>query len=669
MAKIEGELIKLTHKAENAETEIRALEASIAELKNGKFALTEDFITPELEKLLTENSKLKYQITHLRRSIMAEKEKDGAFMPSMLSMVTGVFQQAIRSAFPQLADSIPIAVTPAAQEKFGDYQCNSAMNIAQLLKTDAKKVNPREVAQSIVDHMPKSELIVKVELAGAGFINVHLNKDYVSRQISDILLKGVRPPPVGRRRRVIVDMSSPNIAKEMHVGHLRSTIIGESISNLMAFMGHDLLKLNHLGDWGTQFGMLIAHLKDKFPNYLTVSPPIGDLQAFYKESKVRFDTDEEFKKRAYADVVRLQSYEKDVVTAWNHICTESRREFTKVYDRLNIRNLVDRGESFYQQMMQDVVLELEGKGMVLLEEGRKICWPPGMSVPMTVVKSDGGFTYDTSDMAALRHRLVEEKADVILYVVDAGQAIHLNSIFLAGAKAGWFDPAVTRVEHVGFGVVLGEDKKKFKTRSGETVRLIDLLDEGIKRSEQKLIEKGRDKVLSPEEMKAAMEAVAYGCIKYADLSHNRINDYVFSFDKMLDDKGNTAVYLQYAYMRIRSIARTANVSLDDIAASMSTTKIELDSPKEWKLAKLVLRFPEIIERFVADLTPHTLCDFLYELATTFTEFYDACYVVEKDRQTGEIVRVNMSRLLLCEATANVMKQGFSILGLNTVDRM
>jgi arginyl-tRNA synthetase len=669
MAKIEGEVMKLMRRAENAEAEIKMLEASIRELQKGTFLLTDDYISPELEKLRTENSKLKYQITHLRRSIMAEKEMDKDCMISMLNTVTKLFERAIRSVFPELADSIPIAVTPAAQEKYGDYQCNSAMTIAQMLKKGDKKVNPREVAQSIVDHLPKSELVDKVELAGSGFINVHLRKEFVSRQISDILLKGVRPPATSRRCRVVVDMSSPNIAKEMHVGHLRSTIIGECISNLMEFLGHDILKLNHLGDWGTQFGMLIAHLKEKFPDYLTVSPPIGDLQSFYKESKVRFDTDEEFKKRAYADVVRLQSYEPDVVKAWTLICTESSREFMNIYDRLNIKNLVSRGESFYQLMMKDVVLELEQKGMVELDEGRKICWPPGISVPMTLVKSDGGFTYDTSDMAALRHRLREEKADMILYVVDAGQAIHLNSIFLAGAKAGWYDPAVTRVEHVGFGVVLGEDKKKFKTRSGETVRLVDLMNEGIRRSEEKLIERGRDKVLTPEELTAAKEAIAYGCIKYADLCHNRINDYVFSFDKMLDDRGNTAVYLQYAYMRIRSIARMANVSTADIQSAMTSTKIELDSPKEWKLAKLLLRFPEVIERCVADLTPHTLCDFLYELATTFTEFYDACYVVEKDRQTGEIVRVNMSRLLLCEAAASVMKQGFNILGLSTVERM
>lgn len=667
MARVEEEINKLVRHTENAEAEIERLEASIMEIENGSGALTESAVNPELERLRVENSKLKYQITHLKRSIQEEKEKSADHMVNIVTTLVSVFERGVHAAFPDV--SVAVVVTPAAQEKFGDYQCNSAMNIAQLLKQADKKVNPREVAQKIINSLPSCQLIGQVELAGAGFINVRLQKDFVSRQISELLQKGVRSPQCGPQKRVVIDMSSPNIAKEMHVGHLRSTIIGESISNLMMFLGHDVLKLNHLGDWGTQFGMLITHLQDKFPDYRTVSPPIGDLQSFYKESKVRFDSDEDFKKRAYSAVVKLQSYEPDYVKAWTLICDESRSEFSMVYKRLNIEKLVDRGESFYQEMMASAVQELEQKGMLEVDEGRKICWPPGMTVPLTIVKSDGGFTYDTSDMAALRHRLRDEHADMIFYVVDQGQSIHLNSVFLAGAKAGWFDPSVTRVEHVGFGVVLGEDKKKFKTRSGETVRLVDLLNEGIRRSELKLIEKGRDKALTTEEFTAAKEAVAYGCIKYADLSHNRVNDYVFSFDKMLDDRGNTAVYLQYAYMRIRSIARTANVSAVQIQSEAICTTIELDNPKEWKLAKLVLRFPEIIDRCVADLTPHTLCDYLYELATTFTEFYDACYVIEKDRQTGEVVCVNISRLLLCEATANVMKQGFIILGLNTVERM
>lgn len=414
--------------------------------------------------------------------------------------------------------------------------------------------------------------------------------------------------------------------------------------------------------------MLIAHLQDKFPNYLSVSPPIGDLQAFYKESKKRFDEDEEFKRRAYQCVVKLQSKDPDFIKAWNLICDVSRNEFQKVYNCLDIR-IEERGESYYQEMMTAVNKEFEEKGLVQLDEGRKIVFAPGQSIPLTIVKSDGGYTYDTSDLAAIKNRLFDEKADIIIYVTDSGQAMHFQLVFAAAQLIGWYNPKVIRVEHAGFGVVLGEDKKKFKTRSGDTVRLMDLLEEGLKRSMDKLKEKGRDKVLTPEELVKAQRAVAFGCIKYADLSHNRINDYVFSFDKMLDDRGNTAAYLLYAFTRIRSIARLANIQEATLRSAAETTEVLLDHEKEWKLGKCILRFPEILQKITDDLLLHTLCDYLYELATTFTEFYDTCYCVEKDRQTGEVVKVNMWRMLLCEATAAVMAKGFDILGINPVERM
>ncbi|NXS19699.1 SYRC protein, partial [Mystacornis crossleyi] len=421
-----------------------------------------------------------------------------------------------------------------------------------LLKTREQKVIPREIAEKIAKNIPANDCIEKVEIAGPGFINVHLRKDFVSKQLSSLLINGVQPPAIGKRKKVVVDFSSPNIAKEMHVGHLRSTIIGESMCRLFEFAGYDVLRLNHLGDWGTQFGMLIAHLQDKFPDYLTVSPPIGDLQAFYKESKRRFDTEEEFKKRAYQCVVLLQSKNPDFIKAWNLICDVSRREFQKIYNCLDI-TIIERGESFYHEMMKDIVKEFEDKGFVQVDDGRKVVFVPGFPVPLTIVKSDGGYTYDTSDLAALKHRLCEEKGDILIYVVDSGQSVHFQTVFSAGQMIGWYDPKVTRVAHAAFGVVLGEDKKKFKTRSGDTVRLIDLLEEGLKRAMDKLKDKERDKVLTPEELKAAQTSVAFGCIKYADLSHNRLNDYVFSFDKMLDDRGNTAAYLLYAFTRIRCV--------------------------------------------------------------------------------------------------------------------
>ncbi|NP_001279103.1 arginine--tRNA ligase, cytoplasmic [Callorhinchus milii] len=652
-----------TARLKEQDKEIKSL---VAEIEGLKKPSTLGF-TSQLGELTEENAKLKYRINILKRSLQEEKMNPGACLTNINETLQTIFRVAINVAFPDL-ENPPLVVAPNQQPKFGDYQCNSAMAIAQLLKSKGQKVNPREIAQNIVNSIPQNEVIEKLEIAGPGFINVHLKKDFVSKLLTSLLKHGVQPPSIGPKKKVVVDFSSPNIAKEMHVGHLRSTIIGDSMCRLFEFVGHDVLRLNHVGDWGTQFGMLIAHLQDQFPNYQIISPPIGDLQAFYKESKKRFDEEEAFKKRAYQCVVQLQAHDPNIIKAWNLICNVSRKEFQKIYDRLDI-TLIERGESYYQSMMKEVVKLFEENGIVELDEGRKIVFPPGCSLPLTIEKSDGGYTYDTSDLAALRQRIFDEKADIIIYVVDNGQSVHFQTVFAAARLIGWFDSEKTRVEHAGFGVVLGEDKKKFKTRSGETVRLIDLLNEGLKRSMDKLVEKKRDKVLTPAELKAAQEAVAFGCIKYADLSHNRTNDYVFCFDKMLDDRGNTAAYLLYAFTRIRSITRTANISPTTLQKAAAETTILLDHEKEWKLGKCILRFPEVLQKILEDLYLHSLCDYLYDLATTFTEFYDNCYCVEKDRQTGEVVKVNMWRMLLCEATAAVMEKSFHILGLRHVERM
>uniref|UniRef100_A0A673XQD8 Arginine--tRNA ligase, cytoplasmic n=1 Tax=Salmo trutta TaxID=8032 RepID=A0A673XQD8_SALTR len=610
------------------EQDIHSLTAEIESLKNPQSL----GLSSHLDGLREENAKLKYRLNILKRSLQEERSQCSKTMMNINQRLQEIFGEAIREAWPDL-ENPPLAVTPNQQAKFGDYQCNSAMAMAQMMKSKGLKVNPREIAEKIQQNIPDNELIEKTEIAGPGFINVHLKRSFVSKLLTNLLLNGVQPPPLESKKKVVVDFSSPNIAKEMHVGHLRSTIIGDSMCRLFEFLGYDVLRLNHVGDWGTQFGMLIAHLQDKFPNYLTVSPPIGDLQAFYKESKKRFDEEEDFKKRAYQCVVKLQSKDPAFIKGWNLICDVSRN------------------------------------GLVEMDEGRKIVFAPGQQIPLTVVKSDGGYTYDTSDLAALRQRLFDEKADIIIYVTDSGQSTHFQVVFAAAQMIGWYDPKVTRVEHAGFGVVLGEDKKKFKTRSGDTVRLMDLLDEGLKRSMDKLKEKDRDKVLSTEELTKAQHSVAFGCIKYADLSHNRINDYVFSFDKMLDDRGNTAAYLLYAFTRIRSIARLANIDEVALRKAAETTDVLLQHDKEWKLGKCLMRFPEILQKILDDLLLHTLCDYLYELATTFTEFYDSCYCIEKDRQTGEVVKVNMWRMLLCDATAAIMAKGFDILGINPVSRM
>jgi len=667
-------IASLTSKAASAERDIANLKSQVESLKKfvnaGQTAFDpdDDTISPELKAAMTENQKLQYQIRHLESAIASQKQASSSCMMNSQAALEHVFSAAISSAFPTVQNA-PVALVPTQNEKFGDYQCNSAMALTKLLGESGIKSNPREAAQRIVDNIPQNDLIDKVDIAGPGFINIHMKKAFICNILNDILSVGVKPPGVGGKKRVVIDMSSPNIAKEMHVGHLRSTIIGESIARLLEFVGHDVLRLNHVGDWGTQFGMLIAHLEDEFPNYVQVSPPIGDLQAFYKASKTRFDEDAVFKKRAYEKVVELQKGEKDVRTAWQLICEVSRKEFQEIYTRLQV-SILERGESFYQDRMEAVVKDLKNRGLVKPdEEGRQVMFAEGMKVPLMMVKSDGGFTYDTSDMATIKQRLHEEKGDWLIYVVDAGQGDHFKTIYKAAQEAGWYNPTCTRVDHVAFGVVLGEDKKKFKTRSGETVRLRDLLDEGIKRAHDKLLEKGRDKELTKEELEAAQKSVAYSCIKYADLSHNRVMDYVFSFDKMLDDKGNTAVYLLYAYTRVRSIQRTANVDPKVLEEFKKKTGITLEHEKEWKLGKMLCRYPEVLVRTMDELHMHKLCEYLYELSTALTEFYDACYVVEKDRESGQVKKVHYHRLLILEAVARIFESGFNILGITPLQRM
>jgi len=668
MSSAVGKLDEYTARAAKAEEQIELLIKELESLKTGGGgAAPNSEVEPSEEesKLRTENARLKYRLSILKRAV-AKELNNSDNMKNIAAQLISLFKDSIQASFPDLPDA-PCPILPSA--KFGDYQFNGAMPINGLLKAAGVKTSPRDIATKILGNLPANDIVEKLEVAGPGFINIFIKKSFVQTELDTLLEKGVRAPPLGRKRRVIVDFSSPNIAKEMHVGHLRSTIIGESICRLLEFLGHDVMRLNHVGDWGTQFGMLIAHLQDEFPNYLTQSPPISDLMSFYKQSKARFDSDEAFKARAYECVVKLQAHEADYLKAWKLICDVSRVEFQKVYDRLDV-TITERGESFYQDRMNSVVKDLQQKNLLEEDEGRKVMFAPGCDIPLTVVKSDGGYTYDTSDMAALRQRIEEEKSDWIVYVTDSGQSTHFQSVFACAKRAGFYDPERIRVDHVGFGVVLGEDKKKFKTRSGDTVRLVELLDEGLKRSLDKLNEKERGKVLTQAELDAAQSSVAYGCIKYADLSHNRNHEYVFSFDKMLEDKGNTAVYMLYAYTRIRSIARTAKITDEELAKirKEKNVQVSLEHEKELKLGKLLLRFPEIIARMTDDLLLHSLCEFMYEVANVFTEFYENCYCVEKNA-AGDIVKVNYGRLLLCDAVANVLAACFKILGLKPVQRM
>ncbi|XP_022643504.1 arginine--tRNA ligase, cytoplasmic-like [Varroa destructor] len=652
------------------ERELQELTNEVEALSRGELLVS---VPEEVEKLRTQNAKLQYRIAMLKKNVAAEesmvREARVSCAQSPLALLQDIFRQAISIAFPEALNDggVQVSLTASTNENFGDYQCSASMPLSQYYKRVGQKLSPQEIARRILEYLPPNDIIAETSIAGPGFINITLNQSFVTSQLIQLLQKGVRAPFVARKKRVVVDFSSPNIAKQMHVGHLRSTIIGESICRLLEFVGHDVLRLNHIGDWGTQFGMLIAHLMDKFPDYNKNVPPIHDLQEFYKESKIRFDNDEEFKKRAYQSVVLLQSKNTDMIKAWELICDVSRKELEKIYRKLDV-NLIERGESFYHDFMNEVIADLEKRNLLIEDDGRKLLFPTNKQlIPLTMVKSDGGYTYDTSDMACIKHRIEVEKADWIIYVVDGGQRMHFQTLFDCAKLVG-YAPNHVRLDHVAFGLVLGEDRKKFKTRSGDTVKLNDLLDEGCERCLEKLKLKGRDKELTPEELKKAQEAVAFGCIKFADLTNSRQNDYVFSFDRMLDDRGKTAAYLLYSLTRIRSIARTAGVNTTALRET-ADKHVLLEHPKEIKLSKHLLRFPEIISAMLEELYIHPLCDYLFDLSSIFSEFYDNCYCIEKDKVNGTIKKINMGRLALCEATAQVMEKGFGILGIRTVDRM
>ncbi|MEB3350701.1 MAG: arginine--tRNA ligase, partial [Cyanobacteriota bacterium] len=466
--------------------------------------------------------------------------------------------------------------------------------------------------------------------------------------------------------------SSPNIAKEMHVGHLRSTIIGDCLARVLEFRGHRVLRLNHVGDWGTQFGMLITHLKQVAPEALTTADAVdlGDLVAFYRQAKQRFDADESFQATAREEVVRLQGGDPESLKAWRLLCDQSRRDFQQLYDRLAIR-LQERGESFYNPMLPAVVADLAAAGLLVTDAGAQCVFLEGVSgkdgqpLPLIVQKSDGGFNYATTDLAAIRHRLAPlpqgDGAKRVIYVTDAGQASHFAGVFQVARRAGWI-PEGARVEHVPFGLVQGDDGKKLKTRSGDTVRLKDLLDEAVERADadlrRRLAEEGRQEEESF--IKAVARAVGLGAVKYADLSTNRITNYQFSFERMLALTGNTAPYLLYAVVRIAGIGRRGGAMAD---AAAWPDPLTFSEPQEWALVRQLLAFDAVIAEVEQELLPNRLCTYLFELSQLFNRFYDQVPVLK----VGEPARG--SRLALCRLTADTLALGLGLLGIGTLDRM
>lgn len=570
---------------------------------------------------------------------------------------------ALQTALPLESYPQPLLL-PASQAKFGDYQSNVCLSLAKQVGKA-----PRELAQDVVAHLNVDDICQPVEIAGPGFLNFRLKPDFLARSLQTAIGSDRLGIPTTREpRRVVVDFSSPNIAKEMHVGHLRSTIIGDCIARILEFQGHNVLRLNHVGDWGTQFGMLIAYLDEVYPDALTTANALdlGDLVTFYKKAKQRFDSDPQFQQKARQQVVALQQGEEHSRRAWQLLCEQSRREFQKIYDLLDIQ-LTERGESFYNPFLPAVIEDLAALGLLVEDQGAKVVFLEGFTnkegqpQPLIVQKSDGGYNYATTDLAALRYRIEKDQADWIIYVTDVGQSSHFAQVFQVAQRAGWVPDHVT-LTHVPFGLVLGEDGKRLKTRSGETIRLMDLLMEAIARSradlEQRLATEGRSE--SPEFVDTVARAIGIGAVKYADLSQNRNSNYVFSYDKMLSLQGNTAPYLLYAYVRVQGLTRRGEIDWRTLSAD---TPLLLEDETEQSLAKHLVQLEETLDLVSAELLPNRLCQYLFELSQLFNQFYDRCPILSAAEPTKQ------SRLTLAYLTAQTLKLGLSLLGIRVLDRI
>mmetsp|Transcript_4226 Transcript_4226/g.7721 ORF Transcript_4226/g.7721 Transcript_4226/m.7721 type:complete len:596 (+) Transcript_4226:519-2306(+) len=569
-----------------------------------------------------------------------------------VSILRDVFQKAVDQAYPGMDVKAELVRTQEA--KFGDYQLNNAMQLFGKLKKAGGNPpkNPREVAQKIIECIPKTDLVASTDIAGPGFINIRVSTAWIEAQLRQLNHDGIESWSPKLSSRVVVDFSSPNVAKEMHVGHLRSTIIGDTLCKTLEYCGADVLRLNHVGDWGTQFGMLIEHMRS---GGYGDSAEIADLQKLYREAKKRFDDDNDFKTRARQQVKTLQDGDPESMASWNKICDASRKEFQAIYDRLNV-SLIERGESFYNPMLTKTAEELEQNSVAQVSDGALCVFVEGSEVPLMLRKSDGGFGYASTDMSAIRQRVDDEKADWIIYVTDSGQKSHFDLVFAAAKKAGWLKDKDIRLDHVGFGLVLGEDGKRFRTRSGDLVRLVELLDEAKVRCRDTILERRPD--IAEDELEAASSAMGYGAVKYADLKNNRLSNYKFSYDQMLSLQGDTAVYLLYAFARIAGIVRKSGVDVNKLTES---AQIVLKEPQETALGLKLAQFPDAVSDTLDSLMPNRLTDYLYDLTEVFNQFYQNCKVIGSEEEE--------SRLLLVEATAKVMRQCFTLLGIATLDRI
>ncbi len=539
------------------------------------------------------------------------------------------------------------------RSQHADYQADGALGAARRVQA-----NPRELATRIVEHVELDDLCSSVEISGPGFINLTIRDDALSRLLVDVMAAGrlgVSPPVVTET--VVVDYSGPNVAKEMHAGHLRSTIIGDAAVRLLEWLGHTVIRQNHIGDWGTPFGMLIEHLADLGEDEAAHELSIGDLNGFYRAARVKFDTGDEFAQRARRRVVLLQNGDADTLRMWRLLIGESQKYFMTVYDQLGVRLTTSdfAGESAYNNDLASVVTELESLGLARDSDGALCVFPDGFRgrngepLPLIVRKSDGGYGYASTDLAAIRYRLGKLGATRLLYVVGSPQHQHFEMVFQSAREADWL-AAPARAEHIGHGSVLGEDGKMLRSRAGESVRLIDLLDEAVTRAGAAVAEKNPG--LDEQGQDAVAHAVGIGAVKYADLSTDRNKDYVLDYDRMLAFDGNTGPYLQYAHARIRSIFRRAGI---DPPASASDLVIA--EPAERALALAILEFPSVIGEVEQSLQFHRLAAYLFDLATAFTAFYERCPVLKAEG------RVRESRLVLCALTACILATGLGLLGI------
>jgi arginyl-tRNA synthetase len=595
-------------------------------------------------------------------------------MLTVLHALQGQLLAAMQRAFPEAGQPLDPQLAPASKPEFGDFQANGALPLAKPLGQP-----PRAIATAIVEQLTAdsdfAELCLEPQIAGPGFINLTLRPERLAAELQarlgdprlgvpSLVVAGVALTPV------IVDFSSPNIAKEMHVGHLRSTIIGDALARVLEFRGHPVLRLNHVGDWGTQFGMLITHLKQVAPEALTMADAVdlGDLVDFYRQAKARFDVDESFQATSREEVVKLQGGDPVSLKAWGLLCDQSRREFQKIYDQLDIR-LAERGESFYNPYLQAVVDDLRAAGLLVVDAGAGCVFLEGVSgkdgqpLPLIVQKSDGGFNYATTDLAAIRYRFAPrpagDGASRVIYVTDAGQASHFAGVFQVAQRAGWI-PSHCSVEHVPFGLVQGDDGKKLKTRSGDTVRLKDLLDEAVERTEADLRQRLADEQRSEDEafIQQVATSVGLAAVKYADLSTNRTTNYQFSFDRMLALTGNTAPYLLYAVVRIAGIARKGG----DLGAG-AVASLTFSEAQEWALVRELLKFDGVLAEVEQELLPNRLCTYLFELSQVFNRFYDQVPVLKAEEP------FRSSRLALCRLTTDTLSLGLGLLGIPTLERM